>query len=895
MSRARRSGARPVPPRLATLLIAATAPADGREEILGDLYERFAIRWGVVGAPRARLWFWAQALRAASHFGFRRVARGAPAPRGVHSRRKQQRPPQRTVISSMLQDLKYAFRSLARAPGFTFVAMLTLALGIGATTAIFSVVNAVVLRPLPYPEPERLVRIFQTDRGGGRHSTSDPNFLDFREQNRTFEDLATISLDNLQATLLGAKEPERLSSASATGSLFTILGVDPVLGRNFSAEEERPGGDPNVVLMSHELWQRRFGGDAGIVGTKLNLDGEPWTVVGVLPASFDFFTHPDVWLPFIPDPEFPRGDHRIEAFGRLLPGVSLERARADLEAIAARLGREYVEFDADGSVELLPFPEWLVGPDVEQVALVLMFAVGLLLLLACANVSNLLITQATGRRREIGLRAALGAGRGRIVRQLLTESVVLAVPGALLGLALALWAVPVVGRLSADALPRIDEVSVDATVLAFTFAATLLTGLVFGSVPALHALRGGLHATLQGGTRGDISGASRLRDGLVVGQIALAMMLLVGAGLLANSFVRLLRVDPGFDSENVLTAEINLPVDRYSEGSPEAVAFYRDVLERIESLPAVTSAAATMVNPFRGWNPSNEVAPPETLEQSEFVRIGWRGVTHGFFGAMGVPLLRGRVFDKTDANDLVVVISAALAERLWPGEDPIDKQLRWNSPRGPLFTVVGVVGPVRDQEMHVEAPPTLYLPQQLVAWPHMTLIVKTAGDPVAVAAAVRSEVWEVDRNVPVPEMRSLRGNLEDAVAGPRFNAQWMGFFALAALSMASMGIYGVISYSVTRRTREIGIRLAMGAHPASTMRLVLGRGLRLTAIGVVGGALGAFGLARYLEGMLFETDAVHPVTFASVALILAVVATLASYVPARRATRVDPMVALRAD
>jgi predicted permease len=702
-------------------------------------------------------------------------------------------------------------------------------------------------------------------------------------------------LDTLQVTLLGEDEPELLSSLSTTGSLFTILGVDPVLGRNFSAEEQRPGGDPRVVLLSHDLWQQRFAGDPEVVGARLNLDGDTWTVVGVLPAGFELFTSPDVWLPFVPDPEYPRGDHRIEAFGRLLPGVSLHDARADMEAIAARLDEQYVEFDPGWSVELVPFPEWLVGSDVERVAAVLMAAVALLLLLACANVSNLLIAQTTGRRREIGLRAALGAGRGRIARQLLTESVALAIPGALLGLALALWAVPVIGRLSAEALPRIDEVTVDGPVLAFTLAATFLTGLVFGSAPALNALRGDLHATVKGGGRDAGGRAGRLRDGLVVGQIALAMILLVGAGLLVNSFIRLLRVDPGFDSENVLTADIGLPVDRYSEGSPEAAAFYREVLERVEALPGVASAGATMVNPFRGWNPSNEVALPEALEQSEFVRVRWRAVTHGFFAAMDVPLLRGRVFEHTETDGVPVVISAALAERLWPGEDPIGEQIRWSHPRGSVFTVIGVVGPVRDQELQVEAPPTVYLPQQMVGWPHMTLIVRTAGDPILVAASVRSEVWGVDENIPVPEMQPLSGNLEDAVAGPRFNAQWMGFFAFAALSMASMGIYGVISYSVARRTREIGIRLALGAQPGCTMRMVLGDGLRLIVIGVAVGALGAFGVSRFLEGMLFQTGAVHPATFVSVAAILAVVATFASYVPARRATRVEPMVALRTD
>ena len=807
----------------------------------------------------------------------------------------------RDWLEEMGQDFVFALRLIQHSTTWALLVVLTLGIGIAANSVVFSVVDAVVLAPLPFPEPDQLVRMWETTPEGERFSTSDPNYLDFREHNDTFTDLAAISFPFPELTLTGDGEPERFTGMACTGSLFTVIGTRPLLGRTFSPEEDAPGSEARVFVMSHGLWKRRFGSDPDIVGQTFNLNGENWTAIGVMPADFEFMLPRDLWVPFAADPNYNRGDHRREMFGRLAPGVSLEQAQADLGTIAKQLGQEYPESNKGWRVEIATFPEWIIGPQVRQAALVLQIAVGLMLLLACANVSNLLIAQATTRQREIGLRAALGAGRLRILRQLLAESVLFSFLGAAAGLLLAYWAIPVVRTWNPDALPRIDEISLNTSVLVFTVLASLAAGILSGLAPALQVTRGNLFDSLREGHQDTSAGARRLRDILVVGEVAVAVMLLIGAGLLINSFRQLTEVDIGFNPENVLTASFSLPANRYPEMSPEASAFYRNVRENIEAVPGVRSVGATMIDPFRGPNPSNEVAPEGVQNLGDFVPVKWRSVTLDYFQTLGIPLIRGRVFEERDRLDpatpedreFVAVISSSLARKLWPDGDPIGERLQWSRPGGLVVEVIGVVGDIKDLNIEAEPPPMYYFFHGQVAWPHMTFVIKTEIAPEMMTSAVRQAIWDVDKTLPVPTTAPLEQNLAEAIAGPRFNTQLLSLFAAIALLVAAMGIYGIISYSVTRRRREIGVRMAMGARPGNMVQLILRHALILITVGTGFGALGAFGLTRFLRSLLYETSPTHVATFVAVALVLAVVGVAASFIPAARAAKVDPVTALR--
>ncbi len=807
----------------------------------------------------------------------------------------------RDGLEEMGQDFLFASRLIRHSPAWALLVVLTLGIGIAANSVVFSVVNAVVLEPLPFPDPDSLVRIWETTPQGERFSTSDPNYLDFREQSSSFTDLAAVSFPLPELTLTGEGEPERFTGMACTGSLFKVIGTPPLLGRTFAADEDAPGSEARVFVMSHGLWERRFGADPNIVGRTFHLNGENWTAIGVMPADFQFMLPRDVWVPFAPDPNFSRGDHRREVFGRLAPGVTLEHARADLSTIAKRLGQEYPDSNEDWGVALLSFPEWIISPRVRQAALVLQIAVGLMLLLACANVSNLLIAQATTRQREIGLRAALGAGRLRILRQLLAESVLYSFLGAAAGLLLAYWAIPVVRTWNPDALPRIDEITLNANVLVFTVLVSLAAGVLSGLAPAMQVTRGNLFDSLREGHQDTTGGARRLRDILIVGEVAVAVMLLIGAGLLINSFRQLSGVDIGFDPENILTASVSLPANEYPEMSREAAAFYRNVEENIEATPGVRSVGATMIDPFRGPNPSNQVAPEGVQDDDDFVQIKWRSVTRGYFQTMGIPLIQGRVFDERDRIDnlsaderrFVAVISADLARKLWPDRDPIGERLQWNSPGRLVVEVIGVVGDIRDLRIESEPPPMFYFFHEQLPWPQMTLVIKTEIAPEMMTSAVRQAIWDVDSTLPVPTAAPLDENLAEAMAGTRFSTQLLSLFATIALLVAAMGIYGIISYSVTRRSREIGMRMAMGARPRNMVQLILGHALVLIAVGTALGVLGALGLTRFLQSLLYETSPTHVATFVAVALVLAVVGIVASFIPAARAAKVDPVTALR--
>jgi len=795
----------------------------------------------------------------------------------------------------VVQDLAFALRQFGRAPSWTLLVVLTFAFSIAANTVVFSVVEAVVLRPLPWPQPDRLFRVRQLTPQGGGFSVSDPNFLDFQERNRSLSALAAIAFPPPQFALTGNGEPLDVSALSCTSRFFDVLGIRPALGRTFVPEEGSRGSKARVAVLSHGLWLDRFGADPSVVGRGINLNGETWTVIGVLPRQWRFPIAAEIWIPYAPDPASNRDDHRLEGFGRLRPGVGAEQARQDLEAIALRLAAEYPDANKGWGVRLESFSEWLIGPWVRTVALVLGGTVILMLLLASANVSGLLLARATARVREMEIRAALGASRWRIVRQLVTESMLLSLLGGAAGLALTAWALPVLVALNPDALPRLDEVSVNGKVLLCALLVSSAAGLLAGLAPAIHVSRGGRFSSLRQ-SHGSAPAIRRHRDALVVGELTLAMTLLIGAGLLLTSLIRLQNTNPGFEPSQELLASVELPANRYPEMSPATAAFYRDALDRVRGVSSVLAAGASMVNPFRGFNPSNQAGAEQARDLSQFVRLQWRAVTPGYFRAVGATLLKGRVFDDSDrpgAGEPPVIVSQELARLLWPAEDRIGKRLQWNKPGGAKLLVVGLVAGIRDVSLQSAPEPMAFLPHSFVPWPNMTLFIKTGSSPESVASGVRSAIWDVDPNIPVPELTPLSSRLASATAGPRLNARLLSLFAGIALLMAVMGIYGVVSYEVTSRTREIGVRTALGASTGAVLRLVVSRGLRLIAAGLVLGLLGAFLLSRFLGSLLYEISPTNWPTYAAVAFLFAGVGILAAWFPALRAARVNPVVALR--
>ena len=798
------------------------------------------------------------------------------------------------LATELRQDVGYAFRQMWKAPLFTLISVLTLALGIGATTAIFSILDAVVLRPLPFSEPDRLVSLSETTPQAALFSVSEPNYLDWRRANRSFTGMAAISYASLG--LVGQGEPVKLHGAAVSASFFPLLDAQPLLGRFFIEDEDRAGAGARVAVLSHHLWQSRFGADPGVLGRSLRLEGRLYTVIGVMQPRFTFPDWAELWIPLAPGTNMDRGDHWLDAVARRKQGVSLEQARADLDGIAAQLSQQYPDSNKGWGVRIDPLHEALVGPQVTRGLLALLAAVALLLLMACVNVSNLLLARATVRGREMGLRSALGAGRARLIRQLLTESVLLAGLGAFAGLGVAYGAMRLV-RAFGPNVPRLDEVALDGRVLAFTLGIALVTGLLFGLAPALQASRADLHALLQQGGRAAMAAGRRLRDGLVVGELALAMMLLIGAGLMIGSFLRLQRVDTGFDPDGVLTVRLDLPPDEYPDDRRRI--FFPEVLQRIAALPGVRAAGATNAAPFGGFRPNNTIAVEgrEPQKEGEFLSADWRAVTPGFFRSMSIPLLRGRLFTEADREGSlnVIIISKSLAESLWPGENPVGRRIIWGPPNGDPWTVAGVVGDIRDMEIERAPRSVIFLPWQQVPWAQMTLTIKTAGDVPGLAAAIHREIRALDGDLPIPEILPLRQSVAGAVDGPRFRMFLFALFAAAALTLAVTGVYGVMTFAVAQRTREIGVRLALGARPWSVVGLVLRRGLVLTLLGIGLGWAGAFALTRFLASLLYGTAPTDATTFAAVAILLAGVATAAGYFPASRAAAIDPRLAFSAE
>jgi putative ABC transport system permease protein len=796
------------------------------------------------------------------------------------------------------QDFTFALRTLRKSPGFTAAAVLATALGIGANAAIFTVVKQVLLQPLPFPEPSRLVDVNEYAAGGRVVAVSPPNFMDWRGQNQTLSGLTIYGTQVM--TLSSGADPERVLTGRIEPELFDVLRVRPELGRPFVADDVRAGARP-VVLLGHALWQRSYGGDRGIVGRIVTLEGTPHEVVGVMPARFDFPDESELWTPlrFGPDElrASQRGAHYLSAVGRLRDGVTVEQAGADLDRIEQDLARQFPDKVAGYSVRAVPLLDSMVG-DVRRPLLILFGAVGLVLLIACVNVSNLLLARASTRTGELAVRAALGAGRWRLLRQLLVESVVLSLIGGAAGLLLGSWGVRALMALAPADLPRAAAINMDGTVLAFSLGLSLLAGLVFGAAPAVIASRPDLTVFLKDVRRdgGMAGGRRRLRSLLVATQVALALMLLAGAGLALRSFNRLLSVDPGFQPAGVLTFRLSLPEGTYPTLASN-VQFYRDYVERLRGLPGMVAAGAVHIPPVTrsGFGGTFTIygRPPGSDEGSAQIRSS----TPGYLEALRIPVRAGRTFEARDSESgsRVAIVSETAARRFWPGENPIGRQIRVHvneSSRNPR-EIVGVVGDVRTRGLELEPVPVIYLPHAQYGMENMTIVARTAGDPLQMLPAATAALRTLAPGVALSRAQRMEDLVSANVAEPRFRSLLLTLFAAAALALAGVGLYGVVAFSVSQRRGELGLRLALGADPSDVLRLAMKEGMMPVAAGLGAGLAGAALVARVMQSLLFGVDPLDPATFGGVAVTLALVALVACYLPARRAMRVDPAETLR--
>ena len=808
-------------------------------------------------------------------------------------------------MEALVQNIRYALRMLLKNPAFTAIALLTLAIGIGANTAIFSVVNTVLLRPLPYKDPGKLVMLWQSSSTFGSHlGASAPEYLDYRERNRVFRSIGAYASRSFN--LSGGHEPQRLKAARVTASLFDVLGVSPMLGRTISQQEDQAGG-PNIVMLGYSLWRNEFAGDQKILGKSVNLDGQPYTVIGIMPPSFKFpfdgtpfSDRAELWVPM----DFTA--HELQAreesldfrmIARLKDDVSLEQGASNVFAIAKALIREYPDAYA-GNLKFSATVESLAGDvvaKVRPVLLILLGAVGFVLLIACANVANLLLARAAARRREIIVRRAIGASPARLIRQMLTESTVLSVTGGLLGLGLATWLVRAFRDFGPEQLPRVHEVNVDPRVLVFGLIISIITGLIFGLFPALKVAHLTLGTALKdaGPQSGEGRERHRSRNFLIIVETASALLLLVGAGLLINSFLRVLRVPPGINPDGVLIARTAFDKTRYPNPD-QRKATQEQLISKFSALPAVESVGLFSELPF-----SDERRIGFRIEggdPNQYYQADNDMVSDGYFHAMGISLLKGRTFTDHDRKDTtsVAVINEAMARQFWSGADPIGKRLLWGG--RPPFTIVGIVNNVKLYGLDVEAGPAIYMSvfqvESGISF-QTVFAIHASGDPVALIPAVRNEIWSIDKELPIYDVSTMKDVVAESLAQRRFTLWLLTSFAGIALLLAAIGLYGVISYSVTQRTREMGVRMALGASPRDLLRLILGSGTRLAAIGIAAGILAALILTRFMTSMLFGVHPADPLTFAAVSLLLLIVILFASYVPARRAAKIDPMVALR--
>jgi putative ABC transport system permease protein len=805
-------------------------------------------------------------------------------------------------MDKLFNDIRFALRILRRSPGITIVAVIALALGIGASTSIFSVVNAVLVRPLPFPESDRLVRVWATraHRGEMRLPTSPADFLDWREQNQSISRIA--ARDFVQHNLTSDELSEQVETALISADMIGLLGVEPMLGRGFTADDDAAGHN-NVILLSYGFWQRHFGGDPAAVGKTMTLSGRSCAIIGVMPRGYDFTSDAEIAQPiaFTPEAIKARGSRSLEVIARLKPGVSISQARSDLGAVAARLEQAYPDSDSGFGVNISSLYEETVG-EVRPALLVVLGAVGCVLLIACTNVANLLLARAAGRRKEMALRAALGATRRRMLRQLLTESLLLSVAGGILGLLIAWWGVDVLVSLSPSDMPRISEVRLDAYVLGFTVLVSLATGIMFGSFPAIQASTPDLSTSLKEGSRGSTEGLrrNRLRSSLVVAEIALTFALLVGAGLLVKSFNHLQQVDPGFNAANLVTTDISLAGPKYSKAD-QVIAYYDESLERLSALPGVESVGAVNVLPLSGNNTSGSFRIEGRPEPAPGDRpnAGRRFVSLDYLSAMGTRLVAGRLFteeDMTEQSVPVAIVNETMARRYWPGEDPLGKHLKRgssNDPRIPWTTIVGVISDIKHRALDKEARPEMFEPMARQPSRSMFLVARINSDPEAAMSVIRSQLLGVDREQPPGVMKTMDQLIEQSTAPNRFAMLLLTVFAVIATILAAIGLYGVMAYSVSRRTHEIGIRRALGAGEGSVLAMIVRQGMTLSLLGVAAGLGCALALSRLMSSILFGVSPTDPATFAVVAALLVAVAMLATYVPARRAARVDPMTALR--
>src|SRR5271154_6290503 len=806
-------------------------------------------------------------------------------------------------MGTLWNDLRYAVRLMAKNPGFTLIAIITLALGIGANTAIFTVVNAVLLRPLGFHDPSRLVLVAEKSQYP-TISTSYENYVDWRDQSHSFESIEATRGATIALTGMG--EPERLNSRYATAGMFPLLGVDSVAGRTFRPDEDRTGGAP-VVLLSYGLWQRRFGGAPDVIGKSITLDSQPYTIVGVLPKGFELLQPADVFLPFTPWaatlPDDRNWHPGIIVVGRLKPGVTREQARTEMVGITKRLEEQYPEYNTGTSADVMGMQDRLVQ-NVRPALLLLLGAVSFVLLIACVNVANLLLARAASRGREMAIRTSMGASRWRIVRTLLTESVLISVAGGALGLLVASASLGPLLRLAEGSVPQVFTVDLDRSVLFFSLLVSVLTGLIFGTAPALRTANLDLRETLNEGSRGSTSGPGqhRLRSILVVTEIAFAMLLLVGSGLLLRSFARLQEVPPGFQPDHLLVAD--LPVSEKTYANPEQrFQFFDRIVDRAKTLPGVRSAGAASFLPVSGGGGmlhfNIEGRPPKTPH--DYIAAGYRAVTPQYMETLGVPLLQGRNITAADneKSPAVVVINATMARTYFPGQNPLGKHLQLGATPEkdvPSMEIVGVVGDVL-QGFDANPKAETYLPYRqadaLLPVLQLSIVLRTAGDPRQQSSALRSALAEIDPNEPLVKVRSMDENMAATVTQPRFRTWLIGIFAGLALVLAAVGLYGVISYSVTQRTNEIGIRVTLGAQRSGIFRIIVGEGLRLALVGVGIGTIAALLFSRVLRTFLYGISTFDPVTFVITAALLTLVAVAASFFPARRATGVDPLIALR--
>ncbi|HKS27515.1 MAG TPA: ABC transporter permease [Pyrinomonadaceae bacterium] len=810
-------------------------------------------------------------------------------------------------MGALWQDIRYGYRMLWKNPGFTLVAIIALALGIGANSAIFSVVNAILLKPLPYKDPQQLVIINHNyPKLNLRATVSAPGYVYYRDHAQSFSDVAATA--GWSANLTGGGgEPERLQGMQVTTNLFPMLGAQPARGRAFTAQESQPGNH-RVVVLSDALWQRRFGSDPAIVNQTVTLNGESYTVVGIMPPSFQYAREMgqmiDLYSPIAFTPEQLSNDNAgleyLTVMARLKPGVSIPQAQAELNTIADQLRQVFDTGDSSvWGLTLRSYNELVIG-EIRPALFILLAAVAFVLLIACANVANLLLARAAVRQKEIAIRAAMGASRMRIVRQLLTESTLLSVAGGVLGLLLAVWGVDLLLKVNGNKLPRAHEIGLDVNVLLFTLGVSLLTGIFFGLAPAFQTSKTDLHETLKEGGRSGTGTAHRgLRNLLVVAEMALTVVLLVGAGLLVRSFLRLEQVNPGFQPQNILAMQLSLPANKYPEAK-QRDAFYQQMLAEVGSLPGVKSVGGVSVLPMGAGGNSRTftIEGREAPEGQQSPHGDSWAATSDYFKTMSIPLVKGRYFTEGDtaASPNVVIIDEELARKFFPNEEPVGRRITYDDPTSPdakWREIVGVVGHVKSRGLEGETRPQFYFPYHQVTQAAMYLVVQTQAEPASMAGSVRGAIQKVDKDLPVFRVTTMERLVAESLAQRRFATFLLGVFASVALVLAVVGLYGVMSYSVTQRTREIGLRMALGASARDVLKMVVGQGMMLVVIGLGIGLVASFLLTRVMSSILFDISATDPLTFILISLLLVTVAFLASYIPARRAMRVDPMTALR--